>query len=151
MELKEQLWYLAYVSFQHLKGEFEANASAIDAETSTSCQEPVTAPEVKSEEDLTNASSQEDVRATTLLVTEDSFTDDYKTSVMTTEVTLDLVICKETDSFIKKALMAIKKVASNLRYKPKHLRRKKFKVFPYEFASVLRKCSSMCIFYEYNY
>ena len=70
---------------------------------------------------------------------------------MTTEVTLDLVICKETDSFIKKALMAIKKVASNLRYKPKHLRRKKFKVFPYEFASVLRKCSSMCIFYEYNY
>ena len=69
VELKEQLWYLAYVSFQHLKGEFEANASAIDAETSTSCQEPVTAPEVKSEEDLTNASSQEDVRATTLLLT----------------------------------------------------------------------------------
>ena len=72
VELKEQLWYLAkmaYVSFQHLKGEFEANASAIDADTSTSCQEPVTAPEVKSEEDLTNASSQEDVRATTLLLT----------------------------------------------------------------------------------
>ena len=81
------------------------------------------------------------------MVTEYSFPDDSKTSVMTTEVTLDVGICKETDSFIKKALM----VAPNLRYKPKHLRRKKFKVIPYEFASVWRNCSSMYIFFKYNY
>ena len=50
----------------------------------------------------------------------------------------DIRINMEMDPFIKKTLEGIKKVAPNLRYRPKHHQRKKFKVIPYKFASIWR-------------
>ena len=67
-----------------------------------------------------------------------SFTDDPGTSVSTEKGAQDPGITKETDPFISTLIKTIKKVAPNLCYKPKHLRRKKFKVVPFEFASVWR-------------
>ena len=48
-----------------------------------------------------------------------------------------------TDPIISSILKTIKRVAPNLRFKPKHLRRKKFKVVPFEFASVWRNLPSI--------
>ena len=47
------------------------------------------------------------------------------------------------DQFISNILKAMQRITPNLRYKPRHLRRKKFKVVPYEFASIWRNLHSI--------
>ena len=79
-----------------------------------------------------------DMSSTTLSGVSGLFTDDLGTSVSTKKGAQDPGIIKETDPFISTLIKTIKKVAPNLCYKPKHLRRKKFKVVPFEFASVWR-------------
>ena len=126
----QQLWCLAkmtHISFNHLKTEFKA------APLYTTKQEP----DHFEGADLVTISSQDNT------VSEDSFPDDPETSVSTSAGAQDPGVIKEADYFIRKALKAIKAVAPNLKYKPKHLRRKKFKVIPYEFASVWRNVSSI--------
>ena len=155
-ELKQQLWYLAemaYVSFRHLKGEFEADARAMDAKTSSSTprQESDTAQngesdisEATAEEESTDSDSYIRGEDTQLSLTDGKLTQFTRTEGEESNMKSEVPgVKQETDSFVKKTLMAIKKVAPNLRYKPKHLRRKKFKVIPYEFASVWRNCSSI--------
>ena len=113
-------------------------------------QEPVV-PEVEyadpplTGETLSTTSTGPKEMSSTLSDCEDSFSfpDDPETSVSTSEGAQDPGTIKEADSVIRKVLKSIKTVAPNLRYKPKHLRRKKFKVVPYEFASVWRNCSSI--------
>ena len=87
--------------------------------------------------------SKEEITATTLNSDSGSYTDDPETSVSTKEGAQDPGINKEMDPFIINTLRGIKKVAPNLRYKPKNLRRKKFKVVPYEFSSVWRNVSTI--------
>ena len=96
-------------------------------------------------ETLTTTSTGLKKMSPTLSESKDSFSfpDDPETSVSTSEGAQDPGIIKEADSIIRKVLKSIKTVAPNLRYKPKHLRRKKFKVVPYEFASVWRNVSSI--------
>ena len=113
-------------------------------------QEPVV-PEVEyadpplTGETLSTTSTGPKEMSSTLSDCEDSFSfpDDPETSVSTSEGAQDPGTIKEADSVIRKVLKFIKTVAPNLRYKPKHLRRKKFKVVPYEFASVWRNVSSI--------
>ena len=66
----------------------------------------------------------------------DSITDDSQMSVSTKKGAQDIQV--NSDPFISSILKTIRKVAPNLSYKPKHLRRKKFKVVPFEFAAVWR-------------
>ena len=96
-------------------------------------------------ETLTTTSTGLKKMSPTLSESKDSFSfpDDPETSVSTSEGAQDPGTIKEADSVIRKVLKSIKMVAPNLRYKPKHLRRKKFKVVPYEFASVWRNVSSI--------
>jgi len=81
--------------------------------------------------------------STTLSGDSGSFSDDPETSVSTEEGAQDPGINKEMDPFIMRTLKGIQKVAPNLRYKPKNFRRKKFKVVPYEFASVWKNLPSL--------
>ena len=104
--------------------------------------DPVTSIITEQQED-TYTITEVEMSATTLSRDSGSFTDDPKTSVSTEEGAQEPGIIKETDPFIMRTLRGIKKVAPNLRYKPKNLRRKKFKVIPYEFASVWKNVSSI--------
>ena len=118
-----------------------------------------------------SSTGQEDELSLSLSVGEDSFPDDSGTSVLSIEVQalpdvsmsaeepdemsdtdnasyfLDTLFKDKQDApevnFVERILRTIKRVAPNLRYKPKHLRRKKFKVVPYEFSSVWRNVSSI--------
>merc|ERR1711988_1461242 len=118
-----------------------------------------------------SSTGQEDELGLSLSVGEDSFPDDSGTSVLSIEVQalpdvsmsaeepdemsdtdnasyfLDTLFKDKQDApevnFVERILRTIKRVAPNLRYKPKHLRRKKFKVVPYEFSSVWRNVSSI--------
>ena len=90
-----------------------------------------------------SSTGQEEKLSLPLPEVEDSFTDDPETSVSTEKGAQDPGIIKETDPFISTLIKTIKKVAPNLCYKPKHLRRKKFKVVPFEFASVWRNLPSI--------
>ena len=117
-----------------------------------------------------SSKGQEEVLSLSLSEGEDSFSDDTNTSVLSPEAKVppDASVIEESDEmsdtdnvsyfldklfrerqdvpemdFLERTLKAIKKVAPNLRYKPKHLRRKKFKVVPYEFSSVWRNVSSI--------
>ena len=84
-----------------------------------------------------------EMSTTTLFSDSGLFPDDPETSVSTEKGAQDPGITKETDPFISTLIKTIKRVAPNLCYKPKHLRRKKFKVVPFEFASVWRNLPSI--------
>ena len=99
-------------------------------------EDPITSTTMRQQQDsIVNKVEMSD---TTLSGYYRSFTDDPGTSVSTEKGAQDPGITKETDPFISTLIKTIKKVAPNLCYKPKHLRRKKFKVVPFEFASVWR-------------
>ena len=141
-ELKQQLWYLAemaYVSFRHLKGEFEADARAMDAKTSSSNPRQESDTAQNGESDISEATAEEENMDSDSYIrgedTQLSLTDGKLTLFTRTEGEMNMKsevpgVKQETDSFVKKTLMAIKKVAPNLRYKPKHLRRKKIQGNP---------------------
>ena len=108
-DFEEQLLSLtrmAYICFDHLRGEMEEIARKTDAEDLISNkQEPVT-PLVESNTSENEAidSNQEDDLSTTVSVASDSFSDDSETSVSTTGGVQDPEATRETDSFIKRAL-----------------------------------------------
>ena len=111
--------------------------SDCDVSFNTTSEDSVSSDITEQQQD-TSAITVTETSSTMLSGDSDSFSDDSETSVSTEEGAQAIRTDMEMDPFIKKTLRGIKKVAPNLRYKPKHLRRKKFKVIPYEFASIWR-------------
>ena len=99
-------------------------------------EDPITGTTTRQQQD--SIVNKVEMSGTTLSGYYRSFTDNPGTFVSTKKGAQDPGITKETDPFISTLIKTIKKVAPNLCYKPKHLRRKKFKVVPFEFASVWR-------------
>ena len=135
--------------FLYLLQDF-VNVKPSHMHTESDQHEPNTSPDLQpgdtshtDEAPSVSSTDQEHEMSSALSEGNNSFPDDTKSSVSTLEGAQDLGIVKEADTFIMKALKAIKTVAPNLHYKPKHLRRKKFKVIPYEFASVWKNVSSI--------
>ena len=154
---KTQLWYLtkmAYVSLKFLREELRENASAGDAMKAQmevpSKGEYITTKEKQiintNEEEIINTTKEEEIKNTTEMDKIINTTENEEISNTTEDEDISTTTEQETntikkDSFISNVLNTIKKVAPNHQYKPKHLRRKKFKVVPFEFASIWRNIS----------
>ena len=70
-------------------------------------------------------------------------TDVSEISSSTTESKVNAGIKDIGDPFLNTIIGVYKKIAPNGRYKPKHLRRKKFSIVPYEFASMWRSLPNL--------
>ena len=86
--------------------------------------------------DITNVTDEEDTSSTLSSDVDNNFPDEPETSE-------EPKVINQMDPFINTILQGFKNFAPNLRYKPKYLRGKKYRVIPFEFASLWKNLPSL--------